>query len=94
MSAPKFTPGPWEVRVWDGDHWPIWRTSIAEKNGKGHALFISAKHAPNVPANAHLIAAAPDLYEALCDMVSDRECLSEATIDFAKRALAKARGES
>lgn len=41
-------------------------------------------------ADAALIAAAPDLLEALRDMVSDRECLSEATIAFAKAAIAKA----
>ena len=34
-----------------------------------------------------------DLYEALCDMVSDRACLSDATVRNAMRALAKARGE-
>lgn len=44
-------------------------------------------------ANAHLIAAAPALYEALCDMVSDHKCVSEATLDFARQALAQARGE-
>jgi hypothetical protein len=41
-------------------------------------------------ANAKLIAAAPDLLEALMDMVSDRENLSQATIDFAKTAIKKA----
>lgn len=43
-------------------------------------------------ANARLIAAAPDLLEALRDMVSDRECLSQATIDFARNAISKATG--
>jgi hypothetical protein len=43
-------------------------------------------------ANARLISAAPDLLEALRDMVSDRECLSEATIAFAKAAISKATG--
>ena len=44
-------------------------------------------------ANARLIAAAPELLEALCDMVSDRAELSEATVQFAKAAIAKATGE-
>jgi hypothetical protein len=44
-------------------------------------------------ANARLIAAAPEMYEALCDMVSDHEALSQATLDFARKVLAKARGE-
>lgn len=38
--------------------------------------------------------AAPELLEALCDMVSDRAELSKATIEFAERAIAKARGVS
>lgn len=42
----------------------------------------------------HLFKAAPTLYEALCDMVSDRDCLSDATIRFAEQALKKARGAS
>jgi len=45
-------------------------------------------------ANASLIAAAPELLGALCDMVSDRDCLSEGTINFARAAIAKAKGES
>jgi hypothetical protein len=35
-------------------------------------------------------AAAADLYEALSDMVSDHASISEATLAFARRALAKA----
>ena len=44
-------------------------------------------------ANARLIAAAPELLEALRDMVSDRKCLSEATVNFARAAIAKATGD-
>lgn len=43
-------------------------------------------------ANARLIAAAPDLLEALRDMMSNRECLSDATIAFAIAAIEKATG--
>ena len=39
-----------------------------------------------------LIAAAPDLLEALCDMVSDVNETSEATLEFAKKAINKAKG--
>mgnify|MGYP001405710346 CR=1 FL=1 len=45
---------------------------------------------PAGPYNAHLIAAAPDLLEALLDMLSDRDDLSEATISFARAAITKA----
>jgi hypothetical protein len=44
------------------------------------------------PADAHLIAAAPELYEALRRL--DEYGHTDATWDLAKRAMAKARGES
>ena len=91
MGVPKWTEGPW----------------LFEPHGETHALYSrrdDTKHGlrlmnladgdRNFIANANLIAAAPELYEALCDMVSDRDCLSKKTIEFAERALAKARGES
>lgn len=43
-------------------------------------------------ANARLIASSPQLLEALMDMVSDRYCLSEATVNFARNVIAKATG--
>ena len=43
-------------------------------------------------ADPKVIAAAPDLLEALCDMVSDQEYLSSKTIESAKKALEKALG--
>ena len=36
----------------------------------------------------------PELYEALADMVSDYQSLSEDTLERARAALAKARGDS
>ncbi len=65
--------------------------SIVYLGNSNVAISISGA---NNEADARLIAAAPELYEALCDMVSDRSCLSDATIDFARTALAKARGQS
>lgn len=44
-------------------------------------------------ADARLICAAPDLLEALQDMVSDHASLSAATLAFARAAIAKATGE-
>lgn len=41
---------------------------------------------------AHALRCHFDLLEALRDMVSDRDCLSEATVKFAKAAIAKATG--
>lgn len=88
MTKAQHTPGPWNC-----------------DQTVGFATFVGAEENPNIAAvhfkdtdegkaNARLIAAAPELYEALCDMISDRDCLSEATVDFAQRAIAKARGQS
>lgn len=43
-------------------------------------------------AAARLVRAAPELLEALRDMVSDHADLSEATLQFARSAIAKATG--
>ncbi len=101
MSAPSFTPGPW-------------RAYRANTNSAGDSALhnggrfaVSTVHIPNFEqelANARLIAAAPELYEAL-DALSlvvgltafkheeQRAPLQEA-VDAARAALAKARGEA
>lgn len=102
MSELKATPGPWHAEEnnihtgsvatchWNGEQWwEVW-TPMWVDGG-------SAK------ANAHLIAAAPELYEALEEMVERyapgyHDCidngLPECEICNARAALAKARGES
>lgn len=102
MTKPKFTPGPWVVLR--GETLTIEKvnagTEIADlwDNPNADRLF-----------DAHLIAAAPDLYAALeeiCDQSvalrqggpapEDLQRLSEAleyAVDIAVSALAKARGE-
>lgn len=40
----KWTPEPWEVRVWDGDQWPERRVSLAAKGGRGRAIAISPRY--------------------------------------------------
>jgi hypothetical protein len=103
---PAFTPGPWITENFGGD------VHITE-GGVHHILqdagdttligFVMPwdKEAPaEATANACLIAAAPDLYEALSFIASQEnltfaECsLAEEIIDRAKAALAKARGEA
>ena len=94
----KWTPGPWEAALERGCH-----GVIAKSLPEGGANFVAlVGNDDNTPerepvrfANAHLIAAAPDMYEALdriqdelgCD---DPEC---AMCILARAALAKARGE-
>ena len=87
MSAPKHTPGPWHVA--NGVQVRSKRDQIAKvwmmRNGEGNA-------------NARLIAAAPELYEALSGtldwLASYPGFASEAAWLNAHTALAKARGEA
>ena len=91
---PKFTPGDWYRPEFPHDNEIYFCKEDDPRN-----LVLIAEVGPfySSPdeqlANAQLFHASKGLYEALCDMVSDKDNLSEATVDFAKRALAKARGE-
>ena len=96
-SGENFTPGPW-----------VWKTSpisgseylgvdrndstriIDDGSAGGEYLPVIASHHPN----AHLIAAAPEMYEALQGMLA-AWCgpKKSVIVDQAKEALAKARGE-
>jgi hypothetical protein len=91
MNKTKFTPGPWTV---GGNGGFINQLQIHPTIGCAYGA------GDEVKANAHLIAAAPDLYEALEDLI----CLCEvglksdydinAELADARTALAKARGEA
>jgi hypothetical protein len=100
QTKPAWTPGPWKTL---GYHGPYERTiSTVEKPHRE----IASAHADSwdggyrldrMEANAHLIASAPDLYDALqaiCD--AQGYCGADdmaALMRTAQRALAKARGE-
>ena len=87
MSEPKFTKGPWK---WQDE--------------EEYGIVVHAEHSPIAmviceedKANATLIAAAPDMYEALCAVKQSSLCEScgddncdECIINIALR---KARGE-
>ena len=65
--------------------------------GGGEVGFPTVGDEAEFTANAHLIAAAPDLYEALAAIMSERWSpggRSEEASDLARAALAKARGEA
>lgn len=99
MTEPKFTPGPWRHTAVEGG----WDGVATDLTG-----WCICKLALNIPANADLIAAAPELYEALkfiFEHIADKErgprdlypafgLNSRCAIDMAAAALAKARGES
>lgn len=96
MSNAKFTPGPWSVagKEYGWDHFAavVTPTGIV---ANCHIASLSRSH-EQTAADAHLIAAAPELYEALEALMADwpadhlpaRDTCVKAAI-----ALAKARGE-
>ena len=101
MSKTKFTPGPWLFSSYKSG------TSVIVIDGK--EFGVATVNYPNRDANAHLIAAAPELYEALEKIRHWGESQHKAQskgghatfdmmmlreqIDTAEAALAKARGE-
>ena len=92
----KFTPGPWTSRgtvVFIGTHGQI------EEDGSPAYGGFDIVGCPRPEANAHLIAAAPELYEAL-DMLMDATGPGDASQILTEERenimalLAKARGET
>ncbi len=102
MSETKFTPGPWCV----GFESEMITSEVTERNPG--AIAIVASHPPFAFGgaialtweidNARLIAAAPDLYEALEAIMNDVEPTEFALASHIRKrahvALAKARGET
>lgn len=100
-----YTPGPWKHEVWDYPSATPPRkeleivtddallATIAWDEGRDNPYTI--KH-DEAMANAHLIAAAPDLLEALeaveTELLSDRFNLSGQTQDQIRAAIIKAKG--
>ena len=94
MSEPKFTPGRWAPYfAGPDDTWVISQGAIAKIASRG-----TATDTEELDANAHLISAAPDLYEALeqilDDMGEDGLCVCPAAKRLAQAALAKAEGRT
>ena len=91
MSETKFTPGPWFVKRQNPS--PTTGEWMIAGSKPGYLAEIRDCGSGDVQANAHLIAAAPDLYAALEEVIriSDRK---HDAWDKAKAALVKARGEA
>ena len=91
-----FTPGPWtavkRIHPYDMDLWDV--------SGPSGEMLAGGTIYHEGPANAHLIAAAPELYGAL-ELLIKWGAVSEESEPYwpeieraARAALAKARGES
>jgi hypothetical protein len=82
------TPGPWKFgSISNGD---FYKRNIAGADGY-HVALTSSRDDAEVDANARLIAAAPELLEALQAIIDTG--LSTSKIGAAKIAIAKATGE-
>ena len=100
MSEPKFTKGPWKA-TYDSQL----QAAIEIYNTEDRILVAvlpdrgTVEAMPEIEANANLIAAAPDMYEAL-ECACDKYCIGYAGDSLVKcedcviqKALLKARGE-
>lgn len=96
MSDTKFTPGPWFVSSANKEDYEI---GIQSAIGyQWHVCDVCDDMPDDHVANAHLIAAAPELYDALEGLLQNykynkRKGLGISPIMKAQKALAKARGE-
>ena len=96
MSEAKFTPGPWYIdsRLIVGPR----INSDGADDGFISEVCDASLSMGDRKANSHLIAAAPDLYEALDNLVAILELDTRSyvfdAVCSARAALAKARGET
>lgn len=103
MIETKWTPGPWEVvsrfvgPLVVAAHCP----TEVDRSGKMDVAHVGADTLKLAADNAHLIAAAPELYEALQRMVNhftmlppDYLTTPDSVIGQALSALSRARGEA
>lgn len=93
-EQPKWTPGPWRYDRTNGS--PTTGEHMIAGAKPGYLAEVRDCGSGDVRANAHLIAAAPDLYAALDGLLGllDAGSLYEPQAYAARTALAKARGET
>lgn len=93
MRNDKHTPGPWRYMETNG-----MRDKPAVQRGSEGGFLVYGSSAEREEADARLISAAPDMYEALKDMIAaqmyvdDSDPVIEAT-KRARAAIAKAEGQ-
>ena len=93
MSAAKHTPGPWHIARFEA-------STVEIRNDRGLTVAEVGDSSQEDEANAHLIAAAPELLEALRCLIDGDEGMwrhdapSEAWDEIARAAIAKATGSA
>jgi hypothetical protein len=95
----EFTPGPWDVCASDSDHFSLISANVqTTQEPKNGGIYIAKVQGPDTSANAHLIAAAPELYEALeyvrANLGDPVPVGRRHVARVVDAALAKARGET
>lgn len=94
MSESKWTPGPWQIHHDLRDSWYKRRVY-----GEENSLVANIVNGPESEANARLIAAVPEVAEALEEAIrwigrlTDWEGAGDPDIDKWRAALNKAKGE-
>lgn len=95
IDEPKFTPGPWAVcDEAPNDAWYVGRTVYSPEQGRrvGDSGFFD--HDELALANATLMAAAPEMYDAIWQALSDMDdaghCVCEQTKQMLRAAILKA----
>ncbi len=100
MNTAKHTPGPWYPHCAKADH--CLSSSVWGPEPGNQVAVIGGKKLDEMNANAHLIAAAPAMYEALKGMMSMYDSVNKAYKHVgscpchyckAKQALAQAEGK-
>ena len=88
----KHTPGPWTFVQGGSGNFPTWNVRI----GSNLITLPFASSMDTLDADARLIAAAPDLLEALNDILNGHgdPDIPEAALAKARAAIAKATGET
>ena len=98
MNETKWTPGPWVVQRDSGMYIYITQPHDTKNRVPGYYAEVRrfTSNTKQVEANANLIAAAPELYEALELLVvtNDNGGWPSAALVIARAALEKARGEA
>ena len=83
MNNTQHTPGPWVAEESDGNLAKVSYTGTRLRSviARLHENSLCNEHTGSVNANAHLIAAAPAMYEALQQLVKVEQLRAQATLD-------------